>query len=315
MSTQPKLGRISSIRDRVEDTLSAHRNELISLLSRYAAQGKGILQPHNLIDELDNIPGDDEAIVDLKNGPFGEIVKPAKEAIVLPPFVAIAIRPRPGVWEYVCVNVSDLSVEQLSISEYLSFKEELVDGKINENFVLELDFEPFPRPTRSASIGNGAQFLNRHLSSIMFHNKDSLQPLLDFLRVHKYKGHLRELALTNIGSIHKRANLSKKLSVLSPEELRDFVCCKIIKFLLILRNQCEINVYFWCNNLMKEALIIEIYTPPDPGPYPQDQPKQNSVRFTPTQVEAIISGIQPGLTMVVGPLGTGKTDQQSVIRN
>ncbi|RZC16842.1 Sucrose synthase 2 isoform B [Glycine soja] len=262
MSTQPKLGRISSIRDRVEDTLSAHRNELISLLSRYAAQGKGILQPHNLIDELDNIPGDDEAIVDLKNGPFGEIVKPAKEAIVLPPFVAIAIRPRPGVWEYVRVNVSDLSVEQLSIFEYLSFKEELVDGKINENFVLELDFEPFPRPTRSASIGNGVQFLNRHLSSIMFHNKDSLQPLLDFLRVHKYKGHLRELALTNIGSIHKRANLSKKLSVLSPEELRDFVCCKlhiqIIKFLLILRNQCEINVYFWCNNLMILAPILKI---------------------------------------------------------
>ncbi len=30
--------------------------------------------------------------------------------------------------------------------------------------------------------------------------------------------------------------------------------------------------------------------------------------FTPTQVEAIRSGMQPGLTMVVGPPGTGKTD-------
>lgn len=34
----------------------------------------------------------------------------------------------------------------------------------------------------------------------------------------------------------------------------------------------------------KEKLIVEAYTPPDPGPYPQDQPKQNSVKFTPTQV-------------------------------
>ena len=34
----------------------------------------------------------------------------------------------------------------------------------------------------------------------------------------------------------------------------------------------------------KEKLIVEAYMPPDPGPYPQDQPKQNSVRFTPTQV-------------------------------
>jgi len=52
-----------------------------------------------------------------------------QEAIVLPPFVAIGVRPRPGVWEYVRVNVSELSVEQLSVAEYLSFKEELVDGK------------------------------------------------------------------------------------------------------------------------------------------------------------------------------------------
>lgn len=34
----------------------------------------------------------------------------------------------------------------------------------------------------------------------------------------------------------------------------------------------------------KEKLIVEPYVPADPGPYPQDQPKQNSVRFTPTQV-------------------------------
>jgi len=52
-----------------------------------------------------------------------------QEAIVLPPFVVIAVRPRPGVWEYVRVNVHELSVEQLTVSEYLSFKEALVDGQ------------------------------------------------------------------------------------------------------------------------------------------------------------------------------------------
>ncbi|PSC68726.1 Intron-binding aquarius [Micractinium conductrix] len=55
-------------------------------------------------------------------------------------------------------------------------------------------------------------------------------------------------------------------------------------------------------------LVVESYTPVLPGPYPEDLPPQNSVRFTPVQTQAIMAGVQPGLTMVVGPPGTGKTD-------
>jgi hypothetical protein len=66
--------------------------------------------------------------------------------------------------------------------------------RFNDPYILELDFEPFnvsvPRPNRSSSIGNGVQFLNRHLSSIMFRNRDCLEPLLDFLRGHRHKGHV-----------------------------------------------------------------------------------------------------------------------------
>ncbi|KAF2016247.1 DEAD helicases superfamily protein-like protein [Aaosphaeria arxii CBS 175.79] len=57
-----------------------------------------------------------------------------------------------------------------------------------------------------------------------------------------------------------------------------------------------------------ESLHVSTYKPPNTGPYPADAPKLNSVRFTPAQVEAISSGTQPGLTVVVGPPGTGKTD-------
>ncbi|KNA07832.1 hypothetical protein SOVF_168170 [Spinacia oleracea] len=187
-----KLTKIPSMRERVEDTLSVHRNELVSLLSKYVAQGKCLLQPHHLIDALENVIGEDKGKQVLSDGPFSEVLRSAQEAIVIPPFVAIALRPRPGVWEYVRVNVHELNVEQLTVSEYLRFKEELEDGKADDHYVLELDFEPFneslPRPTRSSSIGNGVQFLNRHLSSIMFRNKDCLEPLLNFLRVHKHKG-------------------------------------------------------------------------------------------------------------------------------
>lgn len=41
-----------------------------------------------------------------------------------------------------------------------------------------------------------------------------------------------------------------------------------------------------------------------PYPFPLDV-RGNPVRFTPPQVEAIRSGLSPGLTLVVGPPGTG----------
>lgn len=60
---------------------------------------------------------------------------------------------------------------------------------------------------------------------------------------------------------------------------------------------------------------VSTYKPPNPGPYPVDAPKLNKVRFTPAQVEAIASGTQPGLTVIVGPPGTGKTDVATQIIN
>jgi intron-binding protein aquarius len=59
---------------------------------------------------------------------------------------------------------------------------------------------------------------------------------------------------------------------------------------------------------LHESLHVSTYKPPNMGPYPADALKLNAVRFTPAQVEAITSGTQPGLTVVLGPPGTGKTD-------
>ncbi|KAL0930785.1 DEAD helicases superfamily protein [Colletotrichum truncatum] len=64
-----------------------------------------------------------------------------------------------------------------------------------------------------------------------------------------------------------------------------------------------------------ETVKVSTYKPPNMGPYPVDAPKLNTVRFTPAQVEAITSGTQPGLTVIVGPPGTGKTDVATQIIN
>lgn len=64
-----------------------------------------------------------------------------------------------------------------------------------------------------------------------------------------------------------------------------------------------------------ETYHVSTYKPPNTGPYPVDAPKLNKVRFTAAQIDAIISGTQPGLTVVVGPPGTGKTDVATQIIN
>jgi sucrose synthase len=183
-----KLTRIHSVRERLGDTLSAHPNELIALFTRYVNQGQGMLQRHQLLAEYDTITSSGEI---QKLPVFDDVIGAAQEAIVLPPWVALAIRPRPGVWEYVRINVSELAIEELTVPEYLKFKESLVE-EVPDAFTLELDFEPFnasfPKPSLSKSIGNGVQFLNRHLSSKLFQDKESLSPLVNFLRAHNYKG-------------------------------------------------------------------------------------------------------------------------------
>eukprot|EP00249_Psilotum_nudum_P011402 c23151_g1_i1 orf=1-1443(-) len=190
--SKKELRRVPSIRDRVRDSLSEHRNELLRLLSRYLAQGKKILQPHHLIDELMGANRQSEDRQRLQDGLFGFVLQSTQEAIVFPPWVGLAVRPRPGVWEYVRVNVDELAVEELTVSEYLGFKEMLVNGRDEDHYVLELDLEPFnasfPRLTRPSSIGNGVQFLNRHLCSRLFAGSESMQPLFDFLQMHKHQG-------------------------------------------------------------------------------------------------------------------------------
>lgn len=59
---------------------------------------------------------------------------------------------------------------------------------------------------------------------------------------------------------------------------------------------------------LAETVRVSTYKPPNNGPYITDAPRTNHVRFTPRQIEAVTSGTQPGLTLIVGPPGTGKTD-------
>lgn len=46
---------------------------------------------------------------------------------MVPPFVALAARPNPGFWEYVKVNSGDLTVDEITATDYLKLKESVFD--------------------------------------------------------------------------------------------------------------------------------------------------------------------------------------------
>ncbi|KAK8780544.1 hypothetical protein V5799_018116 [Amblyomma americanum] len=58
----------------------------------------------------------------------------------------------------------------------------------------------------------------------------------------------------------------------------------------------------------KEKILVTPHITESKGPYSGEWTKKNAIPFTPTQIEAIRAGLQPGLTIIVGPPGTGKTD-------
>jgi intron-binding protein aquarius len=61
-------------------------------------------------------------------------------------------------------------------------------------------------------------------------------------------------------------------------------------------------------HIQEKCVKVSTYKPLNNGPYVSKDQRKNPIRFTPAQVEAIKSGTQPGLTVIVGPPGTGKTD-------
>jgi intron-binding protein aquarius len=58
----------------------------------------------------------------------------------------------------------------------------------------------------------------------------------------------------------------------------------------------------------EEELLVTARSKVYTGPIAEMAARHNHIRFTPRQIEAIRSGSSPGLTMIVGPPGTGKTD-------
>jgi len=185
--------------ENLEAFVDLHREAVYLLLRRYASLNKSFLLRSELWDEFETFCRESE-FSELINSDLGITIRSTQEAAVGAPWLYFATRRYVARWRHFRINMESLQVENISVSEYLKFKEHLVNGISPDQWVLEFDIGPFnrefPKLRESRSIGRGVEFLNRRLSSQLFQELGKGdRRLLDFLRVHQVQG--QQLMLSN----------------------------------------------------------------------------------------------------------------------
>ncbi|KAL6912372.1 hypothetical protein ACP4OV_001177 [Aristida adscensionis] len=187
------LKRSDSIADAMPEALRQSRYQMKRCFSRYVSKGRRLMKKQQLMEELQKSMDDKLDRDKLAQSFLGYVISSTQEAVVLPPFVTFAVRMNPGIWEHIKVHSADLSVEQITPSDYLKCKETLYDEKwASDDNSLEVDFGALdlstPRLTLPSSIGNGMQFVSRFMSSKLSVRPENMKLLLDYLLALNYRG-------------------------------------------------------------------------------------------------------------------------------
>jgi sucrose synthase len=208
------------------------RPALYSLLHCFLAEERPFLLRSDLSDGLNRTTREEPAH-GLRGTVVDEMIDMAQEAALSPPWVFFALRPRTGRWIYLRTHCDTLVFDEVSTSEYLEFKERLVNGHPDEcAWPLEIDFRPFsrhlPRLREARSIGRGGEFLNRRLAGDLFSDSErGLQHLFRFLSLHTCQGQQLMIneSISSVGDLRRAARSGlRKLADADPEAVWTDVC-------------------------------------------------------------------------------------------
>ncbi len=135
------------------------------------------------------------------------------------PWVYFSVRDGIAHTKYYKFHLDEVSLSEVSVSEYLQFEERLANSHRDPDpWTLEIDLTPFnrgfPRMKETKSIGRGVEFLNRYLSNHLFSKMDTGdQRLFDFLHMHQYKGQqlMLNAMITDVNTLRKSLRQAQKL--------------------------------------------------------------------------------------------------------
>ena len=176
--------------DSVNDYIDHHRNEVLAFIHHLRSLERQLLLRSDMQDAF--VLFCENNTTDLRHTPIATLVSWCQEAALNESWIYLALRPAIARWKYMRVHLDTLASEIVATSEFLGFKERLSTGSQSNQWVLELDLEPFSREFfklhEPESIGRGVEFLNRRLSSRLFEELGKGdQRLLQFLHVHQYR--------------------------------------------------------------------------------------------------------------------------------
>jgi len=184
--------------DSLQRFVEANRGSIYLMLHRLFRLGRTFLLRSDLTEMLDRFIAGDEGRV-VAGSDVEDVVRLSQEAAVQAPWVYLAVRPEIGAWRHLRIHAETMAVDEVSVSQFLRFKEDLIDGTDPaDGWALEIDLEPFghtfPRLKEVRSVGRGLEYLNRHLAGKLLAEADGgAQRLIRFLSLHTCDG--RQLML------------------------------------------------------------------------------------------------------------------------
>ncbi|XP_023551675.1 sucrose synthase 5-like [Cucurbita pepo subsp. pepo] len=186
-------GGATLIADGMPEALRQSHNYMKRCFGKFVEKGNRSLKVKQLIEEMELVVEDKTERNRVMEGVLGLMLTSTQVAIAIPPYVAFAIRPEPGCWEFVEVNSLDLSVKSLTPAEFLKLKETIYDEEwASDENALEVDFGAIefttPHLTIPSSIGEGLSYTTKFLTSKLSGKLENSQPLVDYLLSLDYQG-------------------------------------------------------------------------------------------------------------------------------
>ncbi len=163
----------------------------------------------------------------MENSRTAQFLKKLNELLIVEGLILLMHRYERGKIRLYRMSSNCDHMQEISISRYFDYKDAYVLGNLPaaNRDTLEIDFMPFydysPSVRTIKNVGNGISFLNKHLSSRMFHKSEEWgEKLFDFLKLHKIDG---QQLLVNPAILQTRNDcivaMEKTLNILETHDL------------------------------------------------------------------------------------------------